>query len=51
MLMKFLIVLGIISTIINIIAYYIQKRQVGGIKTNFNGLRDIYRHLKKDRED
>lgn len=50
--MKFVvvIVLVIISTIINIFAYFIQKREVAGIKYNFRQIRNMCKSLK-DREN
>jgi uncharacterized membrane protein (DUF106 family) len=48
--MKFVIALAIISTIINIYSYFIQKREVEEIKSNFKQLRNIYKNLR-DRED
>ncbi|WFA08558.1 hypothetical protein [Tissierella sp. Yu-01] len=44
--MKFVVTIGIISIIINIISYSIQKREVNGIKFKFKQIRNIYRDFK-----
>ena len=44
--MNFIVTIGIISIIINIVSYFIQKREVNGIKFKFKQIRNIYRDFK-----
>lgn len=45
--MRFVIVLAIISTIINIVSYFIEKKEVEKIRINFKQIRYIYDRLKR----